>query len=123
MDQPLDLCITLVPPPADASLETIAGIELRCDQLSLRQKGNVLVDPLTAKDRENVRWYLEEYAEWPYEQFLERGKKIEASLAEFGKRLYHAVCGSAGAMSVVQPWRLQPGIEGHQISIVSELPR
>src|SRR6266446_3662904 len=123
MDQPLDLCITLVPPPADASPETLAAIELRCDQLGLQYKGDVLEDPLTTKDHENVRWYLEEYAEWPYEQFLERGKKIEASLAEFGKRLYQAVCGSAGAMSVVQPWRLMQGVQGRQVSIVSELPR
>ena len=122
MDQPLDLCITLIPPPADASPETIAAIELRCDQLGLQYTGDVLEDPLTAKDRENVRWYLEEYAEWPYEQFLERGKKIEASLAEFGKRLYHAVFGSAGAMSVVQSWRLLPGVLQRQVSIVSELP-
>jgi tetratricopeptide (TPR) repeat protein len=122
MDQPLDLCITLIPPPADAAPETIAAIELRCDQLGLQHKGDVLKDPLTTKDHENVRWYLEEYADWPYEQFLERGKKIEASLADFGKRLYQAVCGSAGAMSVVQPWRLLPSVQ-RQISIVSELPR
>src|SRR5712692_11025570 len=125
MDQPLDLCITLTPAPADASPETIASIELRCEQLGLQHRGDVLLDPLTAKDRENVRWYLEEYADWPYEQFLERGKKIEASLSELGKRLYHAVFGSAGAMSVVQAWRLQSLQQGvrHQISIVSEMPR
>jgi|GEM_PF-4214620 len=50
MHQPLDLCITLVPPPADAAPESIAGIELRCDQLGLQHKGDVLEDPLTAKD-------------------------------------------------------------------------
>jgi len=122
MHQPLDLCITLVPPPADAAPESIAGIELRCDQLGLQHKGDVLEDPLTAKDHENVRWYLEEYVEWPYEQFLERGKKIEVSLAEFGKRLYHAVFGSAAAMSVIQPWRLLPEVQ-RQVSIVSELPK
>src|SRR5712692_9610439 len=122
MDQPLDLCITLVPPPADASPETIAAIELRCDQLGLQHKGDILVDPLTTRDHENVRWYLEEYADWPYEQFLERGKKIEASLSKFGKRLYDAVCGSTGAMSVVQPWRLLPEVQ-RQVSIVSYMPQ
>src|SRR5712692_9563691 len=102
MDQPLDLCITLTPPPADASPETIASIELRCEQLGLQYRGDVLLDPLTAKERQQVRWYLEEYPKWPYEQFLERGKKIDASLPELGKALYRAVFGSAGAMSVVQ---------------------
>src|SRR5216683_7316840 len=122
-DTVLDLCITLVPPPPDASPETIATIELRCDQLGLNYAGDVLADPLTSRERENVRWYLEEYVEWPYEQFLERGKKIEASLAEVGKRLYHVICTSPGAMGVVQAWRLQPGVQQRQVSIVSDIPR
>src|SRR5260370_20760786 len=124
-DTALDLCITLVPPPPGASPETIAMIELRCDQLGLQYAGDVLTDPLTSRERENVRWYLEEYVEWPSEQFLERGKKIEASLAEFGKRLYRTVGASPGAMGVVQAWRLyplQPG-EQRQISIISGIPR
>jgi hypothetical protein len=84
-----------------------------------------LIDPLTPQERENLRWYLEEYPEWPYEQFLERGKKVEVCLVELEKRLYQAVCGSSEAMGVVQPWRLQPLQPGtqRQISIVSELPR
>src|SRR5260221_2548624 len=123
IDTVLDLCIALVPPPPGAPPETIATIELRCDQLGLQYAGDVLTDPLTSRERENVRWYLEEYVEWPYEQFLERGKKIEASLAEFGKRLYPAICASPGAMGLVQAWRLQPEIQQRQISIVSDIPR
>jgi len=125
MDQPLDLSITLVAPPADSSPETIASIELRCDQLGLQYRGDLLTDPLTARERENLRWYLEEYAEWPYEQFLERGKKIEGFLAELGKRLYQGIFGSVGAMGIVQPWRLQPlqPDTQRQISIISELSK
>jgi tetratricopeptide (TPR) repeat protein len=125
MEQPLDLCIKLNPPPAGASPETIASIQLRCDQLGLQHEGDLLADPLTTKEREQIRWYLEEYVDWPYEQFLERGKKIEALFPELGKRLYHTVFGSAGAMSVLQAWRLQPLQPGmqRQISIASEIPR
>ncbi len=125
MDQPLDLSITLTPPPAGSPPEAIASIQLRCDQLGLRHEGDLLADPLTTKEREQIRWYLEEYVDWPYEQFLERGKKIEALLPELGKRLYHKVFGSAGAVSVLQAWRLQPlqpGVQ-RQISIASEMPR
>jgi tetratricopeptide (TPR) repeat protein len=119
----LDLCITLLPPPPAAAPETIATIELRCDQLGLSYTGDVLSDPFTTREREDVRWYLEEYVEWPYEQFLARGKKIEAALSDFGKRLYREVCASPGAMSVVQAWRLQPGVQQRQVSIVSDIPR
>ena len=125
LDQLLDLSITLNPPPADSPSETIASIELRCDPLGLRHNGDLLSDPLTTREREQIRWYLEEYVDWPYEQFLERGKKIETMLPALGKRLYHTVFGSAGAVSVLQPWRLQPlqpGVQ-RQVSIVSELPR
>jgi tetratricopeptide (TPR) repeat protein len=126
-DQPLDLSITLIPPPSGAVVpgtgaEAIASIELRCDQQGLQYTGDLLADPLTPRERESLRWYLEEYVEWPYEQFLERARKIESSLPELGKRLYHYVCGSTGAMSVMQNWRLQPGIE-RQVSIVSALPK
>ncbi len=125
MDQPLDLSITLTPPPAGSPPEAIASIQLRCDQLGLMHEGDLLADPLTTKEREQIRWYLAEYWEWPYEQFLERGKKIEALFPELGKRLYHTVFGSVGAVSVLQAWRLQPlqpGVQ-RQVSIASEMPR
>src|SRR5258708_5276665 len=115
IDTVLDLCITLVPPLHDAPPETIATIELRCDQLGLQYAGDVLGEAFTSREREDVRWYLEEYVEWPYEQFLARGKMIEAALPEFGKRLYRSVCVSPGAMGVVQAWRLQPGVQQRQI--------
>jgi tetratricopeptide (TPR) repeat protein len=119
MEQLLDLAVALTLPPPGSSPEVIATVELRCNELEYR--GDVLTNPLTSRDRENLRWYLEEYPKWPYEQFLERGKKIEASLAELGKKLYRSVFGSAGAMGIVQPWRLQPNVQ-RQISIVSEIP-
>ncbi len=125
MEQLLDLSITLTPPPAGSPPKTIASIELRCDQLGLQHDGDLLADPLTTKEREQIRWYLEEYVDWPYEQFLERGKKIEALLPELGKRLYHTVFGSTGAVKVLEHWRLrplQPGMQ-RQISIASEIPR
>src|SRR5438105_6660299 len=109
MNPPLDLSITLGAPTPEAAPETIARIELRCDQLGIQHSGDLLTDPFTARERENIRWYLEEYVEWPYEQFLERARKIETLLPELGRRLYAAVSGSAGAMGVVQAWRLQPG--------------
>lgn len=121
MDQLLDLCITLTPPPAGSPSNVIASIALRCDPQGLAYTGDLLTDPLTQQEHENLRWYLEEYSDWPYEQFLERAKKIEVLLPELGKRLYKTVFGSFGAMGILQAWRLQPG-EQRQISIVSDMP-
>ena len=118
----LDLSITLTPPPKDAPAEAIASISLRCDKLGLLHEGDLLTDPLKEQERKELRWYLEEYPLWPYYEFAERGKQIEALLPEIGKRLYKEVFEKAGAITIVQAWNLQPA-EQRQISIVSDIPR
>ena len=87
----LDLSITLSSPPQEAPSEAIASISLRCDVLGLLHEGDLLTDPLTPQERKELRWYLEEYPLWPYYEFAERGKQIEALLPEIGKRLYKKV--------------------------------
>ena len=119
----LDLAITLTPPPAGSPPEAIASITLRSsDPQGLTYTGDLLNDPISQKERDELRWYLEEYWKWPYEQFLARGKQVEALLPEIGKRLYGSVFGSVGAMQVLQAWRLQPQA-ARQVSIVSDIPR
>src|SRR5713226_7768389 len=74
------------------------------------------------RERKELRWYLEEYPLWPYYEFAERGKQIEALLPKIGKQLYKKVFEQAGATTIVQAWRLQPE-EHRQVSIVSDIPR
>jgi tetratricopeptide (TPR) repeat protein len=124
----LDLSITLTPPPkkrrkAAASAEVIASITVRCDALGLTQTGDLLTDPLTKQDREELRWYLEEYWQWPFEGFAQRGKQIENLLPQIGRRLYKAVFGKVEANNILQAWRLKPGEVQRQISIMSDIPR
>ncbi len=118
----LDLSITLTNPPQDAPTEAIASITLRSDPQGLTHIGDLLTDPLTQQERNELRWYLEEYPMWPYYEFAERAKQIEALLSVIGKRLYQAVFGGFGAMGILQAWRLQPAAQ-RQISIVSDIPR
>src|SRR6266571_1752900 len=119
----LDLSITLTKAPQEAPAEAIARISLRCDTLGLTPyEEDLLTDPLTEQERKELRWYLEEYPLWPYYEFAERAKLIEALLPEIGKRLYKALFGSFGAISTLQAWRLQPAAQ-RQISIVSAIPR
>jgi hypothetical protein len=50
------------------------------------------VDPLTEKDLRELRWYLEEYLDWPYsEPVRQRAQKIERQLDEWGAALFDAV--------------------------------
>ncbi|HEY6286835.1 MAG TPA: CHAT domain-containing protein, partial [Ktedonobacteraceae bacterium] len=122
MNQPLDLAITLTPPPGGSPPEVIASTALRSDPQGLTYSGDLLTEPLTQREREEFRWYLEEYWQWPYEQFAQRGKQVESLLVEFGKRLYKTVFGSLGARDILQAWRLQPDAQ-RQISIISKVPK
>ncbi len=118
---PLLLNIVLTPPPDNSSENTLATITL--DYKSLTPKVGLLTTAAIPSEKETneLRWYLEEYWQWPYEQFLERAKKIEHSLTDIGKRLYQAVFESADAQKTLQAWRLQPNTN-RQISIKSDMP-
>lgn len=123
MSQILDLSVTLTPPPAEAGPAVLASITLRYDALGLSHFGDLLTDPLSKQEREDLQWYLEEYWQWPYEGFLSRGKRIEAFLPQIGERLYKSLFGSREADRIVQKWLAQPETAGTlQLSLLSELP-
>jgi CHAT domain len=121
MRHTLDLSITLTPPPAETPGQIIASTALRCDALGLSHTGNLLSDPLTQQERNDLHWYLEEYWKWPFYQFAERGKQVEDLLIDVGKRLYQAVFSNPIVTGIVQAWRLQPGVT-RQVSILSDIP-
>src|SRR2546427_5376660 len=121
MSQSLDLSITLTPPPAGSLPEVLATLILRCDKLGLTHMGDLLTDPLTPQEHEALRWYLEEYWQWPYEGFAERGRQVEKLLTYVGKRLYRNVFGTIEARDILHAWRLQSDFE-RQISITSNMP-
>jgi hypothetical protein len=77
MELPLDLSITLDKVPAGAAPETIATIALSCNALGLNHTDDVLSDPLTQQERDELRWYLEEYWHFPYYEFAQRGREAE----------------------------------------------
>src|SRR6266699_1827962 len=122
MVEALNMNIILKPPPEGAPPETLASVSLQVEALGLNYTGDLLQNPLTEGEEERLRWYLEEYWKWPYEQFRERGEEIEELLPAFGRRIYRAVFGSPSAQGVVQAWRLQPATQ-RQISIVCDMPR
>ena len=116
----LDLSITLTPPPAGSPPEAIASVLLRYEALGMAHSGDLLSNPVTTQERDSLRWYLEEYWQWPYYEFAERSARDRGPTAGIGKRLYQMVFGSPEAVSILQAWRLQPGGQ-RQISIISKI--
>src|SRR5260370_42576044 len=122
MVETLKLNVMLTPPPAGSPPDMLASVSLQLEAFGLSHSGDLLHNPLSEDVGERLRWYLEEYWKWPYEQFRERAQEIEEVLPELGKSMYRSVFGSPDAQKVVQAWRLQPATP-RQISIVSDMPR
>jgi hypothetical protein len=100
----------------------MANITIHCDSLNLHRTAMLLHDPLNPKEREDLRWYLEEYWKWPYEAFAVRGQQIEALLPYLGKRLYEATFGSLKTEPAFQSW-LTHEISPRQVSVISDIPQ
>jgi hypothetical protein len=49
--------------------------------------------PLTPQEREDLRWYLEDYLEAPYAVYKDRGSTIAGKIPQWGRRLFDAVFG------------------------------
>jgi hypothetical protein len=50
---------------------------------------------LSAQDREDVRWYLEDYLQYPVDPAPQVARRVEGRLAEFGGELFDAVFGAS----------------------------
>jgi tetratricopeptide (TPR) repeat protein len=50
---------------------------------------------LTAQDRENIRWYLEDYPEYPVQRAPQIAQQVEDRLAALGQELFTAVFGTS----------------------------
>ena len=68
------------------------------------------VAPLGPIESEELRWYLEKYAIWPSEYFLDRARKVEESLAKWGQLLHAAALLGAHTANVMNAWAR---IDGH----------
>jgi tetratricopeptide (TPR) repeat protein len=70
------------------------------------------VAPLGPIEKEELRWYLEQYAVWPsgVTVIQDRARKVEANLIEWGKRLHEAAMPVSSTANVMQAWA---GIDGH----------
>jgi len=116
----LDLSIVFTKPLPNSSPETLAHVALYCDALGLSHTGEVFTDPLTEAERDDLHWYLEEYWQWPYLEFAERGKRVEALLSDVGRRFYRALFERSEAQNIIQAWQQHVNSQ-HRISIVSEI--
>jgi tetratricopeptide (TPR) repeat protein len=118
VSQLLDLQVEIARRPPDAPSETAAPITLRCKALKLKHDEGMFSYPLTKKERDDLRWYLEDYWKWPFEGFAQRGSAVEQLLPALGQRLYQAAFGQRAARDLIQQWQADTS-GAHQISIIT----
>jgi hypothetical protein len=49
--------------------------------------------PLGVAEREDLRWYLEDYLQMPFAVYEQRGQAVQTKLAEWGRALFESVFG------------------------------
>jgi len=62
--------------------------------VSLFGKKYVIVsytDPLSVEDREALRWYLEEYLQFPYGAERFKAEQVEKKMKEWGKSIFEQI--------------------------------
>jgi hypothetical protein len=84
MSEILDLTIQVTPPPPGSG--ALATVDLSCHQLGLTAGSALLLDPLSSQEREELRWYTEEFWKWPHDEWLERAERARALLITIGRR-------------------------------------
>jgi tetratricopeptide (TPR) repeat protein len=73
--------------------------------------------PIGPIEAEELRWYLEKYAVWPSGYFRDRARKVEKSLAEWGRLLHDQAMPPAHTANVAQAWAKVGGEAGRRFSV------
>jgi hypothetical protein len=63
------------------------------------------IAPLGPIEADDLRWYLEKYYLWPIGVFIERAKRIEEKLPQWGKDLYDAATAAKSARDLLADWQ------------------
>ncbi|HEY0014844.1 MAG TPA: tetratricopeptide repeat protein [Longimicrobium sp.] len=77
--------------------------------------------PLSARELEDLRWYLEDYLQAPFAVYEERGSAIQGRIGEWGTRLFEALFGR-GKPGRDAYLRARSSIYGWSLWIASDSP-
>lgn len=77
------------------------------------------VAPLGPIEKEDLRWYLEQYAIWPsgVAVIQDRARKVERDLVEWGKQLHDVAMPATHTANVLQAWAKVGDHSGRRFSV------
>src|SRR5262249_26543932 len=73
------------------------------DSRAMESRRYRFTSPLGPIEAGEIEWYLERFVNWPAEPFLERARKVEQALPEWGRQLYDSV-NADPARAVLDAW-------------------
>ena len=106
----------------DAPEDTPVPFSVRREGIGESWDGGAFRCPLDERALGDVRWYLEEYGQWPFGPFRDRAHKIEARLEPWGRALFDALF-AAGKPSRIYEHFLNEKADVRTLTLVSDAPR
>jgi hypothetical protein len=80
-------------------------------------------DPLSVEDREDLRWYLEEYLQFPYGAERFKAERVEKKMEEWGKSIFEQIfakCDFDSDPRSLYQEAVRTGLEKCELCITSE---
>ena len=117
-----ELTVDFGPVPPDAPDGTPVPFGVRNEQTGESWSKGKFRCPLDDHALGDVRWYLEEYGEWPFGPFRERAHTIEAQLEPWGRALFDALFYAREPARIYEHFLDTPaGVR--TLTLVSDAPR
>jgi hypothetical protein len=117
-----ELTIDFSPIPPGAPEDTPVSFSVRNEATGESWSGGAFRCPLDDKALADLRWYLEEYGEWPFGPFRERAHGIEARLEVHGRALFNALFDAREAARIYEHF-LNTEADVRTLTILSDSPR
>ncbi|MDA0268024.1 MAG: TIR domain-containing protein, partial [Cyanobacteria bacterium] len=76
--------------------------------------------PLGPVELGEIRWYIEQYYQWPTGVFKTRAQKTEAALPQWGEALFTAAMGGESAREPLAEWRRATGSRRFSVQVDGE---
>ncbi len=116
MNATLDLTITFAP------AATAADVATWTLSYASQTASGTLAPLITDEQRSDLRWYLEEYIDWPFMEFRTRGDAIAESLVQLGQGLFKQIFKSSiEASEIFNDWD-HINADQRTLNIRSDLP-
>ena len=91
-----ELTVDFGPIAPDAPEDTPVPFSVRNERTGESWSEGEFRCPLDEQAVGDMRWYLEEYWQWPFGPFRDRAHGIEARLEGWGRELYSTPCSTRG---------------------------